>query len=71
MGWIISVGKAGAKGRAGSAQAVSLRMDVQGMAAQVRIFPAAGQPAPGATDALPAWQAQRVWQNVLTTLVGH
>jgi hypothetical protein len=61
MGWIISVGKAGAKGRTGSAQAVSLRMDMQGMAAQVRIFPAT----------LPAWQAQRVWQNVLTTLVGN
>jgi hypothetical protein len=71
MGWIISVGKAGAKGRAGSAQAVSLRMDVQGMAAQVRIYPAAGQMASDAADALPVWQAQRVWQNVLTTLVGH
>jgi hypothetical protein len=71
MGWIISVGKAGAKGRAGNAQAVSLRMDMQGMAAQVRIYPAAGQAASNALDALPAWQAQRVWQNVLTTLVGH
>jgi len=71
MGWIISVGRAGAKGRTGSAQAVSLRMDMQGMTAQVRIFPAAGHPASGTADALPAWQAQRVWQNVLTTLVGH
>jgi hypothetical protein len=33
MGWIISVGRAGAKGRAAGAQALSLRMDVQGMAA--------------------------------------
>ena len=61
MGWIISVGKAGAKGRAENAQAVSLRVDMQGMAAQVRVLP----------DTLPAWQAQRVWQNVLTTLVGN
>ena len=63
MGWIISVGKAGAKGRAAGAQAVSLRVDVQGMAAQVKIFPESG--------AIPAWQAQRVWQNVLSTLVGN
>jgi hypothetical protein len=45
------------------AQAVSLRVDVQGMAAQVKIFPESG--------AIPAWQAQRVWQNVLSTLVGN
>jgi hypothetical protein len=63
MGWIISVGKAGAKGKTAGAQAVSLRVDVQGMAAQVRIFPESG--------AIPAWQAQRVWQNVLSTLVQH
>jgi hypothetical protein len=61
MGWIISVGKAGAKGRTAGAQAVSLRVDVQGMTAQVKVFPDAG--------AIPAWQAQRVWQNVLSTLV--
>lgn len=61
MGWIISVGKAGAKGRTAGAQTVSLRVDVQGMAAQVRVFQDASP--------LPAWQAQRVWQNVLSTLV--
>ena len=63
MGWIISVGKAGAKGKTAGAQAVSLRVDVQGMAAQVRVFPDTGP--------VPAWQAQRVWQNVLSTLVQH
>jgi hypothetical protein len=57
MGWIISVGKAGVKSRLGSAQAVSLHMDMQGMAAQVRIFPSAGQTASDAADTLPAWQA--------------
>jgi hypothetical protein len=38
MGWIISVGKAGAKGKTAGAQAVSLRVDVQGMTAQVKVF---------------------------------
>jgi hypothetical protein len=62
MGWIISVGKAGAKGRAGGtqAQALSLRVNVQGMEGQVKV-----------AGAVPAWQAQRVWQNVLSTLVGQ
>jgi hypothetical protein len=54
MGWIISVGKAGAKGRMAGAQAVSLRVELQGVAVY-----------------LSAWQAQRVWQNVLSTLVQH
>ncbi len=71
MGWMISVGRAGAKGRAGSVQAVSLRVDMQGMAAQVRVYPDAGRKPSGGADAIPAWQAQRVWQNVLTTLVGN
>ena len=71
MGWIISVGRAGAKGRAAGVQALSLRMDVQGMAAQVRVFPDNGPAASRTDDLLPARQAQRVWQNVLSTLVGH
>jgi hypothetical protein len=70
MGWIISVGKAGAK-RTSGLQAILLRVDVQGMPAQVRVFADAGRPAPGSADALPTPQAQRVWQNVLVTLVGH
>jgi hypothetical protein len=60
MGWIISVGKAGAKGTAGGTQALSLRVNLQGMEGQVKL-----------AGAVPAWQAQRVWQNVLSTLVGH
>jgi hypothetical protein len=46
-------------------------MDVQGMAAQVRVFPDTGPEASSTADLLPARQAQRVWQNVLSTLVGH
>jgi hypothetical protein len=60
MGWIISVGKAGAKGTVGGAQGLALHVNVQGMEGQVKI-----------AGAVPAWQAQRVWQNVLSTLVGH
>jgi hypothetical protein len=60
MGWIISVGKAGAKGTAGGTQALSLSVNLQGMEGQVKL-----------AGAVPAWQAQRVWQNVLSTLVGH
>jgi hypothetical protein len=71
MGWTISVGRAGAKGRKAGVQAVALRVDVQGMAAQVRVYPTADRTATGAADAIPAWQAQRVWQNVLSTLVGN
>jgi hypothetical protein len=69
MAWIISVGRAGAKGRAAEVQAVSLRIDVEGIGAQVRVFPDAGRAAPGGAAAMPAWQAQRVWRNVLATLV--
>lgn len=70
MAWMISVGKAGAKGRAAGVQAVSLRIDVAGMAAQVKFFPNADRTTSGDTGSIPAWQAQRVWQNVLSTLVG-
>jgi hypothetical protein len=70
MGWIISVGRAGAK-RTSGLQAVSLRMEVQGMRAQVKVFPDADRLAANSADALAALQAQRVWQNVLATLVGH
>ncbi len=70
MGWIISVGKAGAKGRAAGAQALSVSIDVQGLAAQVKVFPNADRTTSGDAGSIPAWQAQRVWQNVLSTLVG-
>ncbi|CAH0215654.1 hypothetical protein SRABI118_02095 [Massilia sp. Bi118] len=70
MGWIISVGRAGVK-RTSGLQAVSLRVDVQGMPPQVKVFADAGRLAANSADALPALQAQRVWQNVLATLVGH
>jgi hypothetical protein len=74
MGWTISVGQAGSKGkhsakqanRQSSAQALMLSVDVQGVAARVKVYPDAHTDA-----AAPAWQAQRVWQTVLSTLVGN
>jgi hypothetical protein len=64
MGWTISVGTAGVRGnkaRSGGQQALSVYVDAQGVTAQVKVIPSAGT--------MPAWQAQRVWQNVLSALV--
>lgn len=69
MGWIISVGKAGAKGRAAGAQALSLHIDAPGMAAQVRVCPHVDRTPSGDANSMPAWQAQRVW-NLVSALVG-
>jgi hypothetical protein len=75
MGWVISVGQAGVKGRQSGtqagAQALTLSVDVQGAAARVKVYPDGHMGAESGTGAVPAWQAQRVWQNVLSTLVGH
>jgi len=73
MGWTISVGTAGArnsKGRGGRPQALSVSIDAQGVTAQVKVFPNADRTTSGDAGSIPAWQAQRVWQNVLSTLVG-
>jgi hypothetical protein len=73
MGWTISVGTAGARGsktRNGRPQMVSVSFDAHGVSARVTADPdTAGLPSDGA-GSVPAWQARRVWQNVLTTLVG-
>jgi len=64
MGGMISVGTAGARssqGRGGRPQALSVWIDAQGVTAQVKVFPNAGRT---------TLEAQRVWQNVLSTLVG-
>jgi hypothetical protein len=63
MGWTISVGTAGArsKGRGGRPQALSVC---------IKVFPNADRTTLVDTGSIPAWQAQRVWQNVLSTLVG-
>lgn len=74
MGWTISVGQAGVKGKQAARrtnqqtglQPLMLSVDVDGMAARVKVYPDARTEA-----AAPAWQAQRVWQNVLSTLVGN
>jgi hypothetical protein len=73
MGWTISVGTAGARGnkaRGGRSQALSVCFDAQGVTAQVRVFPNADRTTPDHAGSIPAWQAQRVWQNVLSALVG-
>jgi len=68
MGWIISVGRAGANGRANgrAAQALSVRFDGAGVALQLKVRDDGVR----SGDPLPARQAQRVWQKVLSTVVG-
>lgn len=64
MGWIISVGRAGSARKQGNAQAggqvVSVSLDVHGVPARIRVF--------DDTGAIPAWQARRIWRNLLATL---
>lgn len=75
MGWKISVGQAGVKGRQAGrqadARALLLSVDVQGTAARVTVYPDTRTGAAIEAGAAPAWQAQRVLQNVLSTLVGN
>jgi hypothetical protein len=73
MGWTISVGTAGATGsktRYGRSQTLSVSFDAHGVTARVTANPDAAGLASDVAGSVPAWQAQRVWQNVLTTLVG-
>jgi hypothetical protein len=73
MGWTISVGTAGArnsKTRNGRPQTLSVSFDAHGVTARVTANPDATGLASDGAGAVPAWQARRVWQNVLTTLVG-
>ena len=73
MGWTISVGTAGARGnkaRGARPQVLSVCFDAQGMTAQVKVYPNGDTTASDSAGSMPAWQAQRVWQNVLSTLVG-
>ena len=78
MGWTISVGTAGARSSkaknsnagGGRAQALSVWIDAHGVTAQVKVSPNADRTTFGNAGSIPAWQAQRVWQNVLSTLVG-
>ena len=66
MGWIISVGKVGAKRETGGVQMVSICVQMDGQRTQVRV---GGHDADALTPA-DRLQARRVWQTVLTTLVG-
>ena len=60
MGWIISVGKAGGTRETKGVQAVSVCVHMNG---QRTLITVGGHD----TDRM---QAQRVWQTVLTTLIG-
>jgi hypothetical protein len=66
MGWIISVGRAGAGTRtAADARAMSVRFDANGVALQLKVRELEDRLAAPAPD----WQARRVWQKVLSTVV--
>jgi hypothetical protein len=67
MGWTISVGRAGAAKGNGAAQAMSMRVDEPGVVLRLKV--GEYERATGGAPA-PAWQAQRVWQKVLATVVG-
>lgn len=69
MGWTISVGKAGMKNRITSVQALNIVVDVQGTATRIEVYDENDE-ALADVASIPARQAQWVWQNVLSTLVG-
>jgi hypothetical protein len=69
MGWIISVGTAGVKGKGGQGgQVLSLNLDARGVPARIRIFEDAGDTASRPAGMRPARQEQRIWRHVLATL---
>jgi hypothetical protein len=49
---------------------LSVSFDAHGVTAWVTANPDAARLASDDAGSVPAWQARRVWQNVLTTLVG-
>jgi hypothetical protein len=67
MGWTISVGRAGAAKGNGVAQVMAMRVDEPGVVLRLKV--GGNGTASGGAPA-PAWQAQRVWQKVLATVVG-
>lgn len=69
MGWTISVGRPGAKGGNQENQALALCIDVRGLRARVDVAPAAATARIDGATAVSAWQARRLWRNVLSTLV--
>jgi hypothetical protein len=64
MGWTISVGRAGAAKGSEATQAMRMRFDEPGVALRLSV----GEKEADA-GAVPAWQARRVWQKVLATVV--
>lgn len=68
MGWIISVGRAGARNKQSGGQIMSVSVDVQGVPSRIQVFRDTGHAASRAVGTIPARQAHRVWRNVLSTL---
>jgi hypothetical protein len=66
MGWIISVGQAGAKKQSNGVQVVSICVHMDGQRTLVKV----GGRGTDAMTPADSMQARRVWQTVLTTLVG-
>ena len=67
MGWMISVGRAGAAKGGTQQQALSMRFDTRDVAFRLQV---GGDKTRPEQDALAARQAQRVWGKVLATVVG-
>lgn len=69
MGWIISVGKAGAPGKKADVRLLSVDADARGVPVRIQVFANDDPNASRDGTAVPARQAQRVWHTILSTLV--
>jgi hypothetical protein len=74
MGWVISVGKAGFERGTNADVITSFQCSVTSNScratAHVMVSPNANRTTSGKAGSTPACQAEQVWQNVLSTLVG-
>ncbi len=74
MGWMIRVGRAGFERGTNAGVTTSFQCLVTSgschAAAQLMVTPNAGRTTSDKAGSIPACQAEQVWQNVLSTLVG-
>jgi hypothetical protein len=72
MDWKISVGTAGGRsgGRAAEHSICVFAAETGRAAARVKFIPNAGRTTSGTAGSIPAHQAEQVWRNVLSILVG-
>jgi hypothetical protein len=74
MGWVIKVGRKGFERGANAGvttfQTCIVTSTTCRTVAQVTVSPNAGRTTSGKAGSNPACQAEQVWQNVLSTLVG-